>query len=154
MNNLIVSMWEKNRLFYEASLSSLNSENYTNRLSTDTSSAGFLMLHTAESMLYCSMLLGYPVQLPELTTIASTDNGQGEDLSKVASTFRFALDTMSETVKSIQEEDLNTTIETFLGPITKVEFIAFVMHHTGYHIGQAAYAIKRGKAHAVTAQAA
>jgi uncharacterized damage-inducible protein DinB len=40
---------------------------------------------------------------------------------------------------------MNTVIETFLGPITKVEFIAFVMHHTGYHLGQAASAIKRGK---------
>lgn len=153
MNNLIVSMWEKNKFFYEANLSTLTNDNYLNRLTQDTSSGGFLALHTAESLLYSVMLLGYPVQLPELTTFGASDTGQGNDLDKVKSTFLFALETMTNAVKSFSDEDMTTIIDTYIGPITKAEFIAYTMHHTGYHLGQAASAIKRGKVFAMQAAA-
>lgn len=154
MNNLIVTMWEKDRHFYEASLAALSSENHHNRLSPDTSTAGFLAQHIAESMLYCCMLLGNSVQLPELVTIGVPDSGQCEDLAKVRATFHFAMETMSETVRNVTDEDMHSIIDTFLGPISKIEFIGFTLHHASYHLGQASYAMKRGRAFATTAAAA
>lgn len=147
---LLANLWRINQLSAAGLIRKLTIETYRNRLTPDTASAGFIALHTAESMhSFAKIMFGRDVTIDRQTANGVSDDGRPLDLASVQQTVEDAFALIADHIQQTTDEQWAEVIPTPFGETPRVGVLAFVMHHNSYHAGQIAQAAKKGQAFVV-----
>ncbi|KAB7727672.1 DinB family protein [Rudanella paleaurantiibacter] len=142
---LLANLWRINQASAQGPINKLTPENYQNRLTPETASAGFIALHAAEAMHnFAQIIFGRPVTIKTRAVGGVSDTGQPIDLDELKQfvTDSFAL--IAEQISALPDEQWTEEIQTPFGVSTRMGVLAFLMHHNSYHAGQIAQAAKKG----------
>lgn len=143
---LLANLWRINRLSAGGPIQKLTPETYRNRLTPDTASAGFIALHTAESMHgFAKIMFGRDVTIETQTTRGVTDDGRTLDLTAVQQAVEDAFTMIGDHIRETADEQWAEVIPTPFGDTPRIGVLAFLMHHNSYHAGQTAQAVKKGR---------
>lgn len=143
---LLANLWRINRLSAAGPIQKLTPDTYRNRLTPDTASAGFIALHTAESMHgFAKIMFGRDVTIDTLTTRGVTDDGRTLDLTSVQQAVEDAFTMIADHIRETADEQWAEVIPTPFGDTPRIGVLAFLMHHNSYHAGQIAQAVKKGR---------
>ena len=147
---LLANLWRINQLSAAGSIRKLTAETYRNRLTPDTASAGFIALHSAESMHgFAKIMFGRDVTIDKLTANGVSDDGRPLDLASVQQTVEEAYAMIADHIQQTTDQEWAEVIPTPFGETPRVGVLAFLMHHNSYHAGQIAQAAKKGRDFAV-----
>ena len=143
---LLAKLWQINQSSVAGSLQKLTPDTYRNRLTPETASAGFIALHTAESMhRFAHILFGREVSIPTQTGGGVSDDGSPLDLPSVQQTIQEAFAVIADHIQKTTDGQWAEIIPTPFGEVARMGALAFLMHHNSYHAGQIAQAIKKGR---------
>jgi len=147
---LLANLWRINQLSAAGPIQKLTPETYRNRLTPGTASAGFIALHTAESMhSFAKIMFGREVTIVTQTTRGVSDDGRPLDLTLVQQTVTDAFAMIADHIRQTTDEQWAEVIATPFGETPRMGVLAFLMHHNSYHAGQIAQAVKKGQEFAV-----
>ena len=147
---LLANLWRINQLSAAASIQKLTPDTYRNRLTPDTASAGFIALHTAESMHgFAKILFDREVSIERQTIKGVSDDGRVLDLALVQQMVNDAYAMIADHIRQTTDEQWAEVIPTPFGDTPRLGVLAFLMHHNSYHAGQIAQATKKGQAFVV-----
>lgn len=150
---LLTQLWQFNQASVTGPLRKLTPENYRNRLTPETASAGFILLHTAEVMhRVAKILFGREVTIPLQAVGGVSDDGKPLDLAAVQQLFEDSLAMIAEHIQQMNDEQWTELISSFLGEVPRMQLLSFLMHHNSYHVGQITQAIKKGQVFTTTEQ--
>lgn len=143
---LLANLWRINQASAVGPIRKLTPETYRNRLTHDTASAGFIALHTAESMHgFAKILFGRDVTIDQQTTKGVSDDGRLLDLAMVQQAVEDGFAMITDHIRQTTDEQWAEVIATPFGETSRVGILAFLMHHNSYHAGQIAQAVKKGR---------
>jgi uncharacterized damage-inducible protein DinB len=139
-------LWKQQRTFLQGAVNKLTEENKHKRLNTDTASAGFLMLHTVETIhLIAGMLFDQPMQIQASIQMREKDEGREIALAEIQEVLSAADVVMENVFQSFTDEKWQEKVSSPFGEITRLEGLGFLIYHTAYHVGQYMLTIKRGQ---------
>lgn len=143
---LLTNLWRINQLSAAGPIQKLTPETYRNRLTPDTASAGFIALHTAESMHgFAKILFGHDVVIDTQAVKGVSDDGRLLDLASVQTMVNEAFALIADYIRQTSDEQWAEIIPTPFGETPRVGVLAFLMHHNSYHAGQIVQAVKKGR---------
>lgn len=147
---LLANLWRINQLSAAGPIQKLTPETYRNRLTPGTASAGFIALHTAESMHgFAKILFGRELTIDPQTTRGVSDDGRVLDLASVRQAVDEAFAMVADHIRQTPDEQWAEVIPTPFGDTPRIGVLTFLMHHNSYHAGQIAQAVKKGRVFAV-----
>lgn len=148
-NQLLLTLWQQNQNMAFRAIAQLTDENHHKRLTAESASAGFLLQHIGEAIhRILHATVGQP--LPEgrsfVTVGGAKDEGQAGDPTYIRTLAEEAYAAGAAYIRTLSDAELEETVETQRwGVLSRAEVIGLLMYHSGYHIGQAMLAIKRGQ---------
>ena len=143
--NTVLTLWGQNQYFISEGLNNLTDDNRHNRLGPDTSSAGFLMQHMAESNFFLMHMFFGTELSPTFNTInGAKDEGQSGSKTHILGLHGQINKLVVSTINSLSEAELEQEIDTFIGRMTRSACIGVLIYHATYHLGQATLSIKKG----------
>lgn len=143
---LLSQIWQMNQTSSQGPVHKLTLDNYRNRLTPETASAGFIALHMAESMhRMASLLFGREVSIPIQASGGISDEGTSFNLASIQQTVNNSFAMIAEHIQQTSDEQWTEIIRSPFGEIPRMQVLVFLMHHNSYHAGQIAQAIKKGK---------
>lgn len=143
---LLSQIWLTSQASTQGIIRKLTPDNYRNRLLPETASAGFIALHTAESMhRFAKMLFGRDISIQPQTIGGVSDEGKPLDLATVQQTVDDSFAMIAEQIRQTSDEQWAEIIATPFGDVPRMQVLVFMMHHNSYHTGQIAQAIKKGR---------
>ncbi|MBC3786928.1 DinB family protein [Spirosoma utsteinense] len=143
---LLANLWRINQATAAGPIQKLTPENYRNRLTADTASAGFIALHTAESMhSFAKLLFGREMSIETRAMGGVSDDGKPIDLALVQTMINEAYGLIADHIRQTPDEQWAEIIKTPFGDTPRMGVLAFLMHHNSYHAGQIAQAVKKGQ---------
>lgn len=146
ITELLANLWRINQLSAAGPIQKLTPETCRNRLTPDTASAGFIALHTAESMHgFAKILFGHNVSIEMQATGGVSDDGRPLDLASVQQSFNDAFAMIADYIRQTTDEQWAAVIPTPFGDTPRMGVLAFLMHHNSYHAGQVVQAVKKGR---------
>lgn len=145
MKELLLSLWKQNQGILLRTFGKLNGDNMQFRVHPESSGAGFLFQHIAETNLaIAANAFGSPMTFKPQTLMGAKDEGQISDKAQIEALLQQAGKTIEDIISQASDQDLQTEVDTVLGKMTKWQVIGFLMHHSSHHHGQIAQALKRG----------
>ncbi|GAB3789571.1 hypothetical protein GCM10028818_58390 [Spirosoma horti] len=143
---LVTQLWQFNQGAASGAIRKLTPENFRNRLTPETASAGFIALHSAEVMhRFASMLFGRELGIELQTTGGVTDDGKLLDLAAVKQLVEDSYAMIAEHIQQTDDTQWAELIQSPFGEVSRMQLLTFMMHHNSYHAGQIAQATKKGK---------
>lgn len=150
---LLNQIWLTNQNSATGPIRKLTADNYRNRLTPQTASAGFIALHTAEVMQrFAKMLFGRETSMQPQTIGGVSDEGKPLDLDQIHQAVNDSFVMIAEHINQTSDDQWAEIIPTPFGDVPRMQALVFLMHHNSYHAGQIAQAIKKGQEFAVSAQ--
>ncbi|AUD06544.1 DinB family protein [Spirosoma pollinicola] len=150
---LLTQLWQFNQASASGPVNKLTPDNYRNRLTLETASAGFIALHTAEVMhRFALMLFGREVAIPLQAVGGVSDDGKPLDLALVRQLFDDSFAMITAHIQQTTDEQWAGIVPSPFGDVSRMQLLTFLMHHNSYHAGQLAQAIKKGTTFAVPEQ--
>ena len=141
----LLTLWGQNQYFIHEGLNLLTDDNRYNSLSADTSSAGFLMQHMAESNFFLMhMFFGTELNSSYNTLNGAKDEGQAGCKTHILGLHGQINKLVVDTINSFSEAQLEEEIDTFIGRMTRAASFGVMIYHATYHLGQATLSIKKG----------
>ncbi|GAB3492029.1 hypothetical protein GCM10027341_05720 [Spirosoma knui] len=145
-SELLTQLWQLNQASATGPIQKLTLENYRNRLTPATASAGFIALHTAETMHhFAKMLFGRAVTIDTQATGGVSDVGNPLDLESVRQLVSESYAMIAEHIRQTSDAQWAELIPSPFGETSRMSVLSFLMHHNSYHAGQIAQAIKKGQ---------
>lgn len=142
----LTQLWQINQASVGGPIGKLTAENYRNRLTPATASAGFIALHTAEAMhRFAKMIFGRELTIQPQTIGGVADDGRTLDLASVQQAVEDAFAMVAGHIGQTSDEQWAEIIATPFGEVPRSSVLAFLMHHNSYHAGQIAQAVKKGQ---------
>jgi uncharacterized damage-inducible protein DinB len=143
---LLTQIWLTNQASAQGPIRKLTPDNYRNRLTPETASAGFIALHTAEAMhRFARMLFGREITIQPQTFGGVPDDGKPLDLATIQQVVDESFAMVAEQISQTTNEQWSEIISTPFGDVPRMQALVFLIHHNSYHAGQIAQAIKKGK---------
>ncbi len=143
---LLTQLWQFNQSTASGPVKKLTPDNYRNRLTPETASAGFIALHTAEVMhRFAWMLFGQEVSIPLQAVGGVSDEGKPLDLAAVQQLFDSSFAMIAGHIQQTSDDQWAEIVPSPFGEISRMQLLTFLMHHNSYHAGQVAQALKKGK---------
>ncbi len=143
---LLSQLWLSNQKAVLGPILKLTPDTYRNRLTPDTASAGFIALHTAEGMHgFATMMFGRPMSIQPQIARGASDTGQAIDLAAVQQLTEEAFAMIAEQIEQTPDDQWTEVITSPMGQQTRMQMLAFLMHHNSYHAGQISQAMKKGR---------
>lgn len=142
---LLANLWRINQRSATGPIEKLTPDNYRNRLTPETASAGFIALHTAEAIHnFAKIIFGREPTIERQTIGGVSDDGRPLDLAQVRQRVSEAYDMVAEHIAQTSDAQWAEVIPTPFGDTPRMGVLAFLMHHNSYHAGQIAQAAKKG----------
>ena len=143
---LLTQLWQTNQAAASGPILKLTPDNYRHRLTSETASAGFIALHTAEAMhRFAKMMFGREISIQPQTIGGVSDEGKPLDLASIQQTVSDSFAMIAEQITQTSDAQWAEIIPTSFGDVPRIQVLAFLMHHNSYHAGQIAQAIKKGQ---------
>lgn len=143
---LLAQLWQFNQSAATGPVRKLTPDNYRNRLTPETASAGFIALHTAEAMhRFAKMLFNRDLSIPLQAVGGVSDEGTPLDLAAVLQLFDDSFAMIAGHIRQTSDEQWSDSIPSPFGEVSRMQLLTFLMHHNSYHAGQVAQAIKKGQ---------
>lgn len=143
---LLSNLWRINQATTQGPINKMTPENYRNRLTPETASAGFIALHAAEAMHnFAYMIFGREVTIRTRAVGGVSDTGEPIDLDELKQFVADSYTMIAEQITTVPDEKWAEVIATPFGDTPRLGVLAFLMHHNSYHAGQIAQAVKKGK---------
>ncbi|QJW88480.1 DinB family protein [Spirosoma taeanense] len=143
---LLIQLWQTNQNSVLGPIRKLSPDNYRNRLMPTTASAGFIALHTAEAMhRFAQMIFNREPTILLQATGGVMDEGNLLDLPTVLQTVNESFAMVEEQIRQTTDEQWAEPVASPFGEASRMQVLAFLMHHNSYHAGQIAQAIKKGR---------
>ena len=143
---LLAQLWQTNQAAASGPIHKLTLDNYRNRLTPETASAGFIALHTAEAMhRFAKMMFGREISIQPQTIGGVSDEGNPLDLASVQQAVRDSYAMIAGQIGQTSDARWAEIIPTQFGDVPRMQVLTFLMHHNSYHAGQIAQAIKKGQ---------
>ncbi len=147
ITELLIQIWQTNQNAVLGPIRKLTTDNYRNRLTPETASAGFIALHTAESIhRFAHMIFGREITIPIQATGGVTDDGKPLDLMAIQQLVQESFAMVTSHIQQTSDTQWAEIITTSFGEVPRMQVLVFLMHHNSYHSGQITQAIKKGKA--------
>lgn len=148
---LLSQIWLANQNAAQGPIRKLTPDNYRNRLTPETASAGFIALHTAEVMhRFAFMLFGRAIGIEPQTVGGVSDAGNPLDLDTVQQLVTDSFAMIADHISQTTDAQWAEIIPTPFGEVSRMQTLVFLMHHNSYHAGQIAQAIRKGKAYEIS----
>lgn len=145
ITELLGQLWHSNQQAVFGLVQKLTADNYRNRLTPETASAGFIALHTAESMhSFARLIFGRPISITPQTSRGIADTGQVLDLAMIQQLVADSYAMIAEQITQTTDEQWAEIITSPMGERSRQQMLAFLMHHNSYHAGQIVQAMKKG----------
>ena len=142
---LLLEMLAQNKMTTLGVLNRVTAENAHFRLNAQTSSAGFIYRHTAETMNRLGNFLGVPTDV-ENTTMGMTDEGQGKDIEASRALIQKGYAAVQAYIEKAPADAWLEPVETpFFGTVSRMRILSHILFHNSYHSGQIGLTLKRGK---------
>ena len=143
---LLSQIWQMNQGASQGPIRKLTPENYRNRLTPETASAGFIALHTAEVMhRMAKLLFGREISIPiQATGSGVSDEGKPLDLASIQQLVNDSFAMIAAHIQQTSDDQWAEIIPSPFGEIPRMQVLTALMHHNSYHSGQIAQAIKKG----------
>ena len=149
--DLLSQIWLANQNAAQGPIRKLTPDNYRNRLTSETASAGFIALHTAEVMhRFASMLFGRDVTIDLQAVGGVSDEGKPLDLAAVQQLVTDSFAMVADHIQQVGDERWAEIIPSPFGEVSRMQLLVFLMHHNSYHAGQIAQASKKGKVYEIS----
>lgn len=143
---LMTNLWQINQSSVSGPIKKLTLDNYRNRLTPATASAGFIALHTAEAMhRFAKMIFNRDITIPFQATGGVSDVGEPLDLASVQRTVDESFAMVAHEIQQMSENQWEEITPTPFGEVTRLSVLGFLMHHNSYHAGQITQALKKGQ---------
>ncbi len=143
---LLAQLWRMNQIPAQGPIRKLTPDNYRNRLTPETASAGFIALHTAEVMhRMANMLFGRTLSIQLQATGGVSDEGKPLDLASIQQLVDTSFAMIAEHIQQTSDAQWAEIIASPFGEVSRMQVLTFLMHHNSYHAGQIAQAIKKGQ---------
>lgn len=143
---LLAQLWQVNQASASGPIQKLTLENYQNRLTPATASAGFIALHTAEVMhRFAKMMFNRDVTIELQATGGVSDEGKVLNLDYIKHLVNESYAMIAEHIRQTSDEQWTEILPSPFGEVPRLNILAFLMHHNSYHAGQIAQAIKKGQ---------
>lgn len=143
---LLSQIWLANQNAAQGPIRKLTPDNYRNRLTPETASAGFIALHTAEVLhRFASMLFGRDVTIELQAVGGVSDEGKPLDLDTVQQLVTDSFAMIADHIPQTTDAQWAEIIPSPFGDVSRMQGLVFLMHHNSYHAGQIAQAVKKGK---------
>ena len=144
--NLLSQIWLANQNAAQGPIRKLTPDNYRNRLTPETASAGFIALHTAEVMhRFATMLFGRELGVQMQTVGGVSDEGNPLDLAAVQQMVSDSFAMIADHIQQVTDEQWTEMVTSPFGEVSRMQLLVFLMHHNSYHAGQIAQAIRKGR---------
>jgi uncharacterized damage-inducible protein DinB len=144
--DLLSQIWLANQNAAQGPIRKLTPDNYRNRLTPETSSVGFIALHTAEVMhRFATMLFGREPGIQMQTVGGVSDEGNPLDLTSVQQMVSDSFAIIADQIRQVSDEQWTEIISSPFGEVSRMQLLVFLMHHNSYHAGQIAQASKKGR---------
>ncbi|MFD2569838.1 DinB family protein [Spirosoma soli] len=144
----LIQLWQINQSTVSGPIRKLTAENYRNRLTPETASAGFIALHTAEAMhRFAKIMFNREITIPFQATGGVSDDGKQLDLSSIQQAVDDSFAMIADHIRQTNDAQWAETIASPFGEVSRMQVLVFLMHHNSYHAGQISQAIKKGKAY-------
>ena len=145
MKNLLTGLWANSQKRLISTTDKLTKENLRLRLNPTTSSLGFLMLHIGESQLLLAQLFFDIGSQTEYTFgYSAADDGREISLDLTRKAIVDSEKLIHDYIQTLPEDKWSEEIETRFGKLSRFDALAFIVHHSSYHLGQAGLTLKRG----------
>lgn len=139
-------IWLTNQNAAQGPIRKLTSDNYRNRLTPETASAGFMALHTAEVMhRFAGILFGHEMSIQPQTVGGVSDTGIPLDLQAVQQLIADSYALIASHIQQTSDDRWAEIVASPFGEVSRWQVLVFLMHHNSYHAGQIAQAIKKGQ---------
>ncbi|AKD56900.1 DinB family protein [Spirosoma radiotolerans] len=143
---LITQLWQFNQGAASGAIRKLTPENFRNRLTPETASAGFVALHSAEIMhRLATMLFGRELGIELQAVGGVSDDGKLLDLAAVKQLVEDSYAMIADHIQQTSDTQWAERVQSPFGEVSRLQLLTFLMHHNSYHAGQIAQAIKKGK---------
>ncbi len=143
---LLTNLWQINQGSVSGPIKKLTIDNYRNRLTPTTASAGFIALHTAEAMhRFSKMIFNRDVTIPFQATGGVSDVGNPFDLASIQRMVDESFTMVANEIQQLSDEQWEEIIITPFGEVPRLSALGFLMHHNSYHAGQITQAVKKGQ---------
>ncbi len=148
---LLSQIWLANQNAAQGPICKLTPDNYRNRLTPETASAGFIALHTAEVMhRFANMLFGRDVTIDLQAVGGVSDEGKPLDLGTIQQLTTDSFAIIADHIQQTSDEQWTEIIASPFGEVSRMQLLVFLMHHNSYHAGQIAQAIKKGQVYGMS----
>jgi uncharacterized damage-inducible protein DinB len=139
-------MWKMGRTRLTNQLPKITDEHLTNRIHSNSNSAGWLLKHIAEvELLFAKNVFERDIRVKAQTIgPLAKDHGQYRESGPLIALLDEAEMELGTAIKEMKHWDGNVTTAEF-GTVTKAEALARIMTHTAWHAGQLALIVKYGK---------
>jgi uncharacterized damage-inducible protein DinB len=145
-SELLLRMWQLSQQRLQPILDKLTPENVRHRLTSQTASVGFILLHVAETQLFLAkILLGTEANLTPFTLRGATDDGRTIPVEDIRNLMKQSAETVSYAIQQMNDEHWIEPIENPFGITDRIAGLSFIINHSMYHHGQAAQALKKGE---------
>jgi uncharacterized damage-inducible protein DinB len=145
---LLSQLWQSNQQTVLGPILKLTPDTYRHRLTPATASAGFIALHTAEGMHgFATMIFGRPMSIQPQAGRGASDTGQPLDLAAIQQLTADSFAMVAEQIAQTPDEQWAEVVTSGMGQASRMQMLAFLMHHNSYHAGQIVQAMKKGKLH-------
>lgn len=143
---LATQLWQFNQGAASGSIRKLTPENFRNRLTPETASAGFIALHSAETMhRFAVMLFGRALGIELQAAGGVSDDGRLLDLATVKQLVEDSYVMIADHIQQTDDAQWTELVQSPFGEVSRLQLLTFLMHHNSYHAGQIAQATKKGK---------
>jgi uncharacterized damage-inducible protein DinB len=148
---LLSQIWLANQNAAQGPIRKLTPDNYRNRLTPETASAGFIALHTAEVLhRFASMLFGRAVTIDLQAVGGVSDEGKPLDLAVVQQGVTDSFAMIADHIQQTSDEQWTEIVSSPFGEVSRMQLLVFLMHHNSYHAGQIAQASKKGRVYEIS----
>jgi uncharacterized damage-inducible protein DinB len=145
---LLGQLWRSNQQAVLGPILKLTPETSRHRLTPATASAGFIALHAAEGMHgFAALIFGRPMTIQTQAGRGVNDTGQPMDLTAIQQLTADSFAMVAEQIDRTTDEQWAEVIPSGLGELSRMQMLAFLMHHNSYHAGQITQAVKKGQLH-------
>jgi uncharacterized damage-inducible protein DinB len=143
---LLTQLWQFNQTSASGPIRKMTPNNFRNRLTPETASAGFITLHTAEIMhRFAKMLFGQEINIELQAVGGVSDEGKPLDLEAVKQLFEDTFAMIAGHIQQTSDAQWAEIVSSPFGEVSRMQLLTFLMHHNSYHAGQIAQATKKGK---------
>ncbi|MFD2935563.1 DinB family protein [Spirosoma flavum] len=141
----LTQLWQLNQTPAQGPIRKLTPDNYRNRLTPETASAGFIALHTAEVMhRFAQILFGRELSIHPQASGGISDEGNPLDLVSVQQLVNDSFAMIAGYIQQTSDTQWAEIIQSPFGEVSRLQGLTFLMHHNSYHAGQIMQAIKKG----------